>query len=392
MAKDYMIEKRGDKYVLISKEDGSVLGTHDTMDEAQAQEAAIKAKQANLAELHAIHGIEIFASGKWNGDDYSESDLELLISSAKDVGFTAPLKAGHSEDKGTAALGWVSNLRRSGEKLLADFVDLPKAVYEAIKNRKYDRVSSEIYWDLQRNGKTFPRVLKAVALLGADIPAVDLNPLRTIVNESGKSNKVALCDHKEDEDMDKVEELQAQIKALQAQVKELEVKLAEAKVQTSKTEESSVKIKELEASLETERVKVAAISEDRRKEKIEKKLSYLKIPAFRPHFKALFDVATGVKVVKFSTDGKSDKDVQPEEVVDQLMAEINKSADKIFGEISHGGRTREEGWSGDNASQEVDRKTKEYMAERKMEAKDYEIAMKAVLDADPALKAVYASV
>lgn len=36
-----MIRKRGDKFVLLSKTDGRVLGTHDTIAQARAQEAAI---------------------------------------------------------------------------------------------------------------------------------------------------------------------------------------------------------------------------------------------------------------------------------------------------------------------------------------------------------------
>lgn len=40
-----MIIKKGRKYVLISKEDGSVLGVHDTREQALAQERAIQASK-----------------------------------------------------------------------------------------------------------------------------------------------------------------------------------------------------------------------------------------------------------------------------------------------------------------------------------------------------------
>ncbi len=51
-------------------------------------------------------------------------------------------------------------------------------MYDLIAARAYAAVSCEIFWDLKRNGRTFPRALKAVALLGAGVPAVSgLKPL-----------------------------------------------------------------------------------------------------------------------------------------------------------------------------------------------------------------------
>lgn len=45
-----MIRKRGDKYVLLSKDGKRVLGTHDTRDEAVAQEKAIKSRMGKAAK------------------------------------------------------------------------------------------------------------------------------------------------------------------------------------------------------------------------------------------------------------------------------------------------------------------------------------------------------
>lgn len=41
-----MIRKRGDKYVLLSKDGKQVLGTHDTRKQAEEQEKAILAARA----------------------------------------------------------------------------------------------------------------------------------------------------------------------------------------------------------------------------------------------------------------------------------------------------------------------------------------------------------
>lgn len=44
-----MIKKRGDKWVLVSKTTGKVLGTHSTKKAAESQEAAINISKARAA-------------------------------------------------------------------------------------------------------------------------------------------------------------------------------------------------------------------------------------------------------------------------------------------------------------------------------------------------------
>lgn len=128
--------------------------------------------------LYEIKGREIFATGTWHGDKYVEEDLDAMCEAFEKVGFKPPLKLGHSDKQhllrqsGLPAAGWVDKIYRKGEKLLADFSSIPKQVYDLITRKAYDRVSSEIYWDYTTEGKKFPRVLRAVALLGAEIPEV----------------------------------------------------------------------------------------------------------------------------------------------------------------------------------------------------------------------------
>jgi hypothetical protein len=125
-----------------------------------------------MPETYEIRNVEIFAAGEWNGDQYTAEDLDDMVEAAHEVGFTPPLKAGHVERPGAPALGWVEHL--------------PRRVYDAIRQRRYDRVSAEIYWDYEQDGRKFPRVLKAVALLGAEIPAVpELQPLHEVVHATG---------------------------------------------------------------------------------------------------------------------------------------------------------------------------------------------------------------
>jgi len=121
--------------------------------------------------------IEIFSVGNWNGDEYTEEDLDDIVTNFGELKerVKPPVKLGHKGKwkDGLPALGWVTGLKREGEKLIAKLGQVPDIVYRAIKNGLYKRVSSEIFWNYSCDGKTFKRVLGGIALLGADFPAVD---------------------------------------------------------------------------------------------------------------------------------------------------------------------------------------------------------------------------
>jgi len=55
---------------------------------------------------------------------------------------------------------------------MATIKNVPAKIYELIKNKRYGRFSAEVYFDAFIKEKPFRRALKAVALLGADTPAV----------------------------------------------------------------------------------------------------------------------------------------------------------------------------------------------------------------------------
>jgi|TARA_R100000501_G_C2625396_1_gene118835 hypothetical protein len=132
-------------------------------------------------DLKSIEGVEIFETGNHNGDKYTQEDLihiERNFSELKDT-LKPYVKLGHNEDQtllakdGMPSAGWIDKIYVKGTKLFADIVDVPKTIYELIKNKAYKRVSSEIYWNLKNsNGKIYKRALKAIALLGGDTPAV----------------------------------------------------------------------------------------------------------------------------------------------------------------------------------------------------------------------------
>lgn len=125
---------------------------------------------------HELKGREILKVGKFNGVDISLNDLEDIVSNFDKLkdSHKVPLKFGHDADHedGQPAIGWVSRLFQKGEKLFADFSDMPTIVLEAIKNKLYRTVSVELLFNVNSDGKKFNHVLDAVALLGADKPAV----------------------------------------------------------------------------------------------------------------------------------------------------------------------------------------------------------------------------
>lgn len=126
-----------------------------------------------------LKNIEIFKAGTWNGDRYTSADIDDMIAAYDEAGYVPPVKLGHDENPSAAAYGWVRNLRRQGDTLIADFADVPDDLVRLIKDGRYDAVSSEIFMGVKRNGQTFRRLLKAVAVLGAHPPAVSgLKPLR----------------------------------------------------------------------------------------------------------------------------------------------------------------------------------------------------------------------
>lgn len=126
----------------------------------------------------ALYGAEILAVGTWNGITFTDQNLDGIATSFDALGLSGriPLKFGHNNEQpvtdGQPALGWVSRIYREGDKLLADFTDMPTAVYELIRSGRYKFISVELLKNVLAGTRVLPWVLDAVALLGADQPAV----------------------------------------------------------------------------------------------------------------------------------------------------------------------------------------------------------------------------
>ncbi len=152
-------------------------------------------KKKKRKKTFEILGKEIFAVGEWNGDKYTEKELDFMVDAFQKLDFKPFLKINHDDNKENKkvsdlrpALGFVSNLYRKGKKLIADFSSVPKKLFDAIESGAYNRVSAEIFWNLKRLDKTWPRALKAVSILGTDLPAVEsLAGLNDLYEIEGKA-------------------------------------------------------------------------------------------------------------------------------------------------------------------------------------------------------------
>ncbi len=394
---------------------------------------------------NVIKGVEIFSTGTHNGDAYAESDLDEMVRAHAALDFRPAIKVGHTKDApGAPAYGWVQNLRRVGQKLVADFTDMHDSVVEALRKRSYDRVSSEVYFNLNRGGKTFKRALKAVALLGADVPAVaGLKPIHKMeFAATGEFEKFtahedaldvspqavfdclsermsALIQHYSSEDID----MKTKAQELQDRLDELTVKLNAIGEDGADDKAKGEQIKKLSADIEAvtteiklltqvdadERSKMAEtikannarieqLEADARRRSVAEKVATVKVPAFRPGMEAMYAYALthAAEKVRIYAKDKDGKEVSVEQtlvdIADGFVTHINSQAEKLFKAYSTARvQMREEGSDTPNedAGVELDRKVKEYIAKHPEIKGDYLAAVQAVNAADPDLARRY---
>jgi len=150
-----------------------------------------------FAELETIHDVEIFEVGKEATKDWTTKDLDRIVKNFGVARVEPPMVVlGHNEkqvilsEAGLPAAGWVSALRRIGNKLICDFKEMPRLVADALRKKAYKFVSAEIYPAFLHKGKDIGKVLRRVALLGADIPKIKgLNEVMARYSEDDTANQ-----------------------------------------------------------------------------------------------------------------------------------------------------------------------------------------------------------
>jgi hypothetical protein len=142
----------------------------------------VKKNASDLGECE----MEIFRVGTHNGDEYTAKDLEEIAANFQKLKdeVRPKLKITHREGQealaGLASYGDVTEVFTKdveGEKrLFAKVANVPKQVLEWIKGRRFPERSIEIYPEFKlgvdEKSPIYRNVLKAIALLGSEMPAV----------------------------------------------------------------------------------------------------------------------------------------------------------------------------------------------------------------------------
>lgn len=346
-----------------------------------------KKKNAKLFDID----VEFFRVGRWNGDDYSVHDIADIAKNFEELQevIKPPVKLGHNEsskinkpiEDGQPALGWVKSIAKKGSRLIATLTQVPELVYNAIKEGRYSTISAEIFWNYKpSNGKTYNYVLKALSLLGADLPAVDsledlaayltasdaaFEKLRVYsleVDDEGKLKN----DLKGNEDMEK-KEFEDKLAKMQKKIDDLE---AEGK--STKAENADLKkFKEDQA----QRAKEASLEEIKTFCNELVKAGKM-TPAVRDEFfkdtALLFSEEQSAFAIPFDAFKKYAGTVEALIEFDEKGKAKDKSKQVAY----------------TNASEEVDRRANELVAAGKV--KDYSLAVRQVLTDDEDLAEAYA--
>jgi len=208
-----------------------------------------------------IKGMEIFSTGTWNDTDVTVEMLDDIVSAHNEIGDKIQpfVKLGHDKNQkllqndGFPAAGWITNVKRIGDKIVADAEDVPKKIVDLVKKKAYKRVSVELYPNFtaqpeETGGKSkiYPFVLSAVALLGGDTPAVtNLDDVLALYSKNSRDSIV--FEKKEVSIPMDNEELKAQIAALTEQVNKFTASKEKEEILFSKEGEIAKREEELEA-------------------------------------------------------------------------------------------------------------------------------------------------
>lgn len=123
--------------------------------------------------------LEISRAGSYPQGEITMEDLEEIARAYDPLLHEAPLVLDHAppgEEHRGPAYGWVKELKRLGDTLVARISQVPAELKELVSSGRYKHRSAEVYLDFQGTGKKY---LKRVALLGAAVPAVKgLEPIK----------------------------------------------------------------------------------------------------------------------------------------------------------------------------------------------------------------------
>lgn len=181
-------------------------------------------------DIADIKNVEILDSGTWidmsgKKTEITKDDIDEMVNNFKNGVREPILNLDHSDkltDKvkrslSVLSLGFVSDLKRIGTKLVADFKEVPAKLAELIKAGSLKKRSAEFFKKgYIANGKVYNNVLSAVSFFGHDAPAINtLNNDFEVIFEAlmqmddhklieDKQDKIKIL-YKEERNMDTIE-------------------------------------------------------------------------------------------------------------------------------------------------------------------------------------------
>lgn len=321
---------------------------------------------------------EAFAPGTWNGMSFERADIEEIAKNFSTLlpYHKVPLKFGHNEEQpftdGQPALGWVSKAWVDDKgKLMLRAEKVPDVVKRAIKDGLYRKVSIELDLGVEHKGKKYRYVLSGVALLGADLPAVNtLADLDHYIDKpalaasrrsvfsaiEGRNTKESDMDEKQIQSM-----IDKAVKPVSDLNAELQTKLKESQEQVAKLTREK---EEGEKAQKTEKLKAARDSINAKLEAAVKQ--NLIQPSQREYFINNMGVNDDARVTSLDVDG----------YIANLSGGKKVNLSKDMGTQKTDQRVHED------AGQELDRLAKEEQSKAEI---PYQVAFNRVLDRNPEL-------
>lgn len=335
---------------------------------------------------NTIRNVEIFSAGKWNGDEYTQADLQEMVNAFNENKGVRPyLKLGHDSKQkllqadGLPAAGWVDRIYIVGNKLCADFVDIPTKIYDLIKNKAYKKVSSEIFWNISIGDKTYKRMLAAVALLGADTPGVmNLNDILAMYKNlentyekigSGETLELKEFNLEKGDTMSKTEneiKLELELQAIKEKAELLEAEKKDFALKQDADQKELEALKQFKADAEKKEQELKLENEKIKTEKFVSDLIANKLCT--PAMKDLITELCGPDKKEYSKDKLSKEDA-----IKEMLKLFRSSLDVNFDESSLDEVPEKKNF---NMDEEMTKKAKEYMEKNKC---SYAQAAKAVL-------------
>lgn len=217
---------------------------------------------------------DIFTAGTHNGDVFTENDLDEMVANFKTLKdeVKVPLKIDlfrkalppEKRHGGEPAFGWITDVKRVGNRLFAQIENIPRKLKEIIDNKGYRQVSIELQTKFKRGEENLKNVLRAVALLGVEQPGVeDLNDIWAFYTEqAGDDLKTYVVTEKEGTHMPLSPEQEADLRAQAARAATAEEELKKVKEFAGKVEGDLKTLQEKQAEADR---KAAELADGQRK-------------------------------------------------------------------------------------------------------------------------------